>query len=121
MSYTVTTICGSMRFYDRMLKAAEELSKSGHIVLMPFVTFKPEDQTSETKEMLDRMHFRKIDMSDSITVITDETGYIGESTRNEMDYAMDQNKHIYVHHTAHLGELPCCPCTYNECRCDCHD
>ena len=39
-----------------------------------------------TKEMLDDMHLRKIDMADEIYVINVD-GYIGTSTRNEIEYA----------------------------------
>ena len=42
--------------------------------------------TEGTKEMLDQMHLRKIDMADEIYVIN-VGGYIGESTRREIEYA----------------------------------
>lgn len=84
----VVTICGSMRFYPLMLKAAQELSLRGKLVLMPFVTFQPgTEQESENKQMLDRMHFDKINHSESITVVFDHTRYIGHSTRNEITFA----------------------------------
>lgn len=38
------------------------------------------------KEMLDDMHKRKIDMADEIYVIN-KGGYIGSSTRSEIEYA----------------------------------
>ena len=43
---------------------------------------------SKTKEMLDDMHNRKIDMADSIFVIT-PGGYIGDSTEFEIAYAIE--------------------------------
>ena len=43
-----------------------------------------EGTLSKTKEMLDDMHKRKIDMADEIFVIT-VGGYIGDSTRSEID------------------------------------
>ena len=43
--------------------------------------------------MLDNMHKRKIDMADSIYVIN-VGGYIGESTRSEIDYATRHGKEI---------------------------
>ena len=43
--------------------------------------------------MLDNMHKRKIDMADAIYVIN-VGGYIGESTRSEIDYATRQGKEI---------------------------
>ena len=48
-----------------------------------------EGAMSETKRMLDDMHKRKIDMADEIFVI-DVDGYIGESTRSEIEYALSK-------------------------------
>ena len=47
----------------------------------------------DTKEMLDDMHLRKIDLADEIFVIN-VGGYIGESTRREIEYAEDTGKKI---------------------------
>lgn len=46
-----------------------------------------------TKEMLDDMHLRKIDLADGIFVIN-PGGYIGTSTRNEIEYAHKTGKTI---------------------------
>ena len=46
-----------------------------------------------TKEMLDDMHKRKIDMADEIFVIN-VGGYIGESTRSEIAYAEKNGKKV---------------------------
>ena len=45
------------------------------------------------KEMLDDMHKRKIDMADEIFVIN-KNGYIGSSTKSEIEYAKKTNKKI---------------------------
>lgn len=45
-----------------------------------------EGTLTKTKAMLDDMHKRKIDMADEIYVIN-VGGYIGESTRSEIEYA----------------------------------
>lgn len=47
--------------------------------------------TDDTKEMLDDMHKRKIDMADEIFVIN-VNGYIGESTKSEIEYAKRNGK-----------------------------
>ena len=47
--------------------------------------------TDENKKLLDDIHKRKIDMSDEIYVIN-KGGYIGESTRSEIEYAKKKNK-----------------------------
>ena len=43
--------------------------------------------------MLDNMHKRKIDMADSIFVIN-KNGYIGDSTKSEIEYAIKHNKKV---------------------------
>lgn len=43
--------------------------------------------------MLDDMHKRKIDMADSIFVINVD-GYIGDSTRSEIEYAKNNGKEV---------------------------
>ena len=50
--------------------------------------------TPGMKEMLDNMHKRKIDMADAIYVIN-VGGYIGESTRSEIEYALRNGKKVY--------------------------
>lgn len=95
--YKVITICGSMKFYPAMLLTAKDLSLKGYIVLMPFVVFSEEEQHSLDKEMLDKMHFAKIDMSHEICVVTNTEGYIGNSTRREMAHALTRNKMMHVH------------------------
>lgn len=52
-----------------------------------------EGTLTKTKEMLDDMHKRNIDMADSIYVIN-VGGYIGESTRSEIEYAQKHGKKI---------------------------
>lgn len=45
------------------------------------------------KNILDELHFRKIDLSEEIFVIN-KNGYIGESTRNEIEYAESLGKPV---------------------------
>ena len=52
-----------------------------------------EGTLSKTKKMLDDMHKRKIDMADEIYVIN-VGGYIGESTRSEIEYAEMHDKKV---------------------------
>jgi hypothetical protein len=99
MLYYVVTVCGSMRFfYPHMLRAAEDLSMRGYIVLMPFVTFAAAGQDSEEKDALDMMHLRKIDLSDEIYVVNID-GYIGKSTAREIEYARLHDKTVIYHET----------------------
>jgi hypothetical protein len=49
--------------------------------------------TERTKVMLDDMHKRKIDLADEIFVIN-PGGYIGSSTRSEIEYAILTDKPV---------------------------
>ena len=93
--YKIITLCGSIKFKDEFIKVQEELTLKGNIVLTPnfFNSLKKEDIDKKTKEMLDEMHKQKIDMSDAIFVIN-PNGYIGDSTKSEIEYAKAQNKEI---------------------------
>jgi hypothetical protein len=101
----VVTICGSMRFFAQMLKVAADMTARGIVVLAPFSVVALEDQTGDLKVRLDRLHFRKIDMSSGIVVVTDEAGYIGESTRREMAYAERTGKRVDVLATTYPADL----------------
>lgn len=83
----IITICGSMRFFDQMLQVAADETAKGNIVLAPFSVVAPEDQGGDFKAMLDELHRQKIDMSDSVVVVTNQHGYVGSSTLSEMTYA----------------------------------
>ena len=50
--------------------------------------------TDEVKEMLDRNHKNKILLSDAIYVIN-KGGYIGESTKSEINFAKQHRKEIF--------------------------
>jgi len=87
--YKVITLCGSTKFKDAFLKAQKDLTLQGNIVIsVGLFGHSGDDEvwTEGTKAMLDDMHKRKIDMADEIFVIN-VGGYIGESTRSEIEYA----------------------------------
>lgn len=79
--FPVVTICGSMRYFARMLIVAGELTQRGYIVLMPFAVMEEE---SEVKAMADRMHFAKIERSDEVIVVG---RHRGESTLRQINHA----------------------------------
>lgn len=93
--YNIITLCGSIKFKDEFMKVQEKLTLEGNIVFTPnfFNNIKKEDIDLETKKMLDKMHRQKIDMSDEIYVIN-PGGYIGESTKSEIEYAKSKGKKI---------------------------
>lgn len=49
--------------------------------------------TSEQKIALDELHKRKIDLADEVMILN-VGGYIGESTKSEMEYARSKGKKI---------------------------
>ena len=94
--YPVITLCGSTRFKEQFMEAQKRLTLEGNIVISVGLFGHSGDQevwTEGTKEMLDDMHKRKIDLADAILVIN-VGGYIGESTRSEIDYARRHGKQI---------------------------
>lgn len=94
--YKVLTLCGSTRFKEAFLSAQKKLTLEGNIVIsVGLFGHSGDDEvwTEGTKEMLDEMHKRKIDMADGIFVIN-VGGYIGESTRSEIEYALASGKTV---------------------------
>ena len=101
--YPVITLCGSTRFKDEFYEAQKRLTLEGNIVISVGVFSHSGDSEvwdgmdegtlSKTKEMLDGMHKRKIDMADGIYVIN-VGGYIGDSTRSEIEYAKALGKSV---------------------------
>ncbi len=90
----VVCLCGSTRFLSEMAVKAWELEKLGVIVLSmqllpasyPGVQPDHQAEAEGVKEAMDELHLRKIDLSDRVLVI-DIGGYIGNSTRREIEYA----------------------------------
>jgi hypothetical protein len=101
--YPVITLCGSTRFKKEFYEAQKRLTLEGNIVIslglfkhsgdMEARDGMPEGTAGKTKQMIDDMHLRKIDMSDGIFVVN-PGGYIGESTANEIRYAKEHGKDI---------------------------
>jgi hypothetical protein len=94
--YKVITLCGSTRFKDEFIAVQKRLTLEGNIVISVGLFGHSGDDnewTAETKPMLDDMHKRKIDMADEIFVIN-LGGYIGSSTRSEIEYALETNKQV---------------------------
>lgn len=95
-NYKVITLCGSTKFKDEFMRVQKELTLEGNIVISVglFGHSGDEEAWAEgTKEMLDEMHKRKIDMADEIFVINVD-GYIGSSTKSEIEYAEAHNKKV---------------------------
>ena len=90
--YKIITLCGSIKFKDEFMKVQEKLTLDGNIVFTPNFFNNIKDEIDlKTRKMLDGMHRQKIDMSDKIYVIN-VRGYIGESTKLEIEYAKRKGK-----------------------------
>lgn len=84
------TLCGSMRFFPLMLEVAAAETAAGNIVLAPFSVVPTDEQGSAFKARLDELHRRKIDLADHVIVVTDQSGYYGDSTAGEIEYARER-------------------------------
>ena len=94
--YKVITLCGSTRFKEDFERVNRELTLAGNIVISVGAFGHSGDVfTEEQKVMLDDIHKRKIDMADAIYVIN-KGGYIGSSTKSEIQYAREHGKQIIL-------------------------
>ena len=99
--YKVITLCGSTKFKEQFVKVQKDLTLKGNIVISVGLYGHAGDSEvwenmdegtlTKTKEMLDDMHKRKIDMADEVFVIN-VNGYIGDSTKSEIKYAKETGK-----------------------------
>lgn len=101
----VVTLCGSTRFPDAFDLANMHLSMLGKLVISVglkghadeprgarFLTSDGDESTPE-KRNLDTLHYRKIDLADTIYVIN-VGGYVGSSTKREIAYARAHDKRV---------------------------
>lgn len=115
------TICGSIAFWDEMLKVKEKLESLNHEVKLPPMEVKDEDgnilsvqeyynkrkaETSDTSWIWDRKneamreHFNKIKWADCVLVLNfdknDVKNYVGGNTLLEMGVALHLEKKIFL-------------------------
>lgn len=94
---TIICLCGSTRFHEAYVQQNMNETMKGNIVLSVGVfghtihSFLELDEFD--KENLDGLHMDKILMADEILVL-DVGGYIGESTKNEIEFAKKNGKII---------------------------
>lgn len=91
----IITVCGSLRFIKEMLQIAEKLELEGNSVLLPIYNPNKNKDAFNSDEilMLSKMHKEKIKLSDAVLVVNVD-GYIGNSTKDEMEFAKKLNKEI---------------------------
>ena len=94
----IICLCGSTRFMEAFFEAGWDFTLQGYIVLSVGVCKHAEHHGAEAlgqdvADRLDELHLRKIDLADEVFVLN-VGGYIGSSTRKEIDYAKGLNKPI---------------------------
>ncbi len=91
----VVTICGSMKFKNEMMKIAEELELKQRYAVIQCVYFENNywKDYNINDDDFEKLHLKKIEISDAIFVVN-VNGYIGESTKKEIEYAKKLQKEI---------------------------
>jgi len=107
----IVCLCGSVRFAEEFRNANSNETLAGNIVLSIGCNMKTDTETfrhlsepelKTIKTNLDALHKRKIDLADEILILN-VGGYIGESTRSEIDYAIAHNKPVrYLERQAYI-------------------
>jgi hypothetical protein len=111
---TIVCLCGSTRFSAAFQQAQFEETLAGKIVLIIGCNMKSdaelfkdysESELREIKIRLDELHKRKIDLADEVLILN-LGGYIGESTKSELEYARKHRKSIRFLEPANLPSEP---------------
>lgn len=107
---TIVCLCGSTRFSEAFRDAQLFETLSGRIVLTIGCSLRSDEQLfkevfgvssldpfqksiDEMKRDLDQLHLRKIDLADEVLILN-VGGYIGDSTRRELIYALKLGKKV---------------------------
>jgi hypothetical protein len=104
----IVCLCGSTRFSQQFQDANINFTVKGYIVLTIGCDMRSDvglrlDQ--DTKTRLDILHLHKIDLCTFVHVLN-VNGYIGESTRREIEYAKRLNKPVtYLKPLDQAGEF----------------
>jgi hypothetical protein len=95
MKPIIVCLCGSCRFKETFIDQYAKETDKGKIVLSVgrFMPQSEQELKPELKKMLDELHLRKIDLADEVLILN-VGGYIGDSTRRELLYAISQGKII---------------------------
>lgn len=90
----IVCLCGSTRFRSEYTRAFYQEEHAGRICLsVPCYKDDPCCKSPEDWARLDALHRHKIDLADEILVLN-VGGYIGDSTRAEIEYAIAVGKPV---------------------------
>lgn len=91
--YKVIALCGSSKFKDEILQEQVRLTLKGNVVIAPTMFDQTKDLCQVEKLALQLLNYQKIEMADELFVIN-KNGYIEESTRLEIQYAINLKKPV---------------------------
>lgn len=91
----IITVCGSSRFKEEITEISIQMELLGNVLLVPIfpINERSEQFTEKDLRILGEMHKEKIKLSNAILVVN-VGGYIGENTREEIQFAKSLNKEI---------------------------
>lgn len=98
----IVCLCGSTRFWRTFQQASLQETMNGKIVLSIGAASGTDDEHFGNlpqpsyeliKEKLDELHLWKVFLADEVLILNVD-GYIGESTRRELDYALKLGKKV---------------------------
>lgn len=116
----IITLCGSAKFEKEFHKINEILTLRNYVVLSLGIFSKtlPKEKQEiilkRYKERLGNIHKKKIDMAD-ILFVMNVGGYIGDSTREEIEYAKTRGKEIWYYTDF---DIECKTCGLEWCICE---
>ena len=92
----IITVCGSLRFIKEIMEITEKMELQGNCMLVPIYNpskSSKDDFTEEEALTLEKIHKERIKLTDAILVVNVD-GYIGNSTKNEIEFAKSLDKEI---------------------------
>lgn len=105
--YSAVLLIGSTKFKKIFLDVEEKLALKGYLVFTPSVYNQSGEMPEcgvETKKILDIAAKMKVCRSD-IVIVIDKDGYIGSSTKNQIEWAKLLNKPVLYYSQGDVDRL----------------
>lgn len=105
--YSVVLLIGSTKFRKIFLDVEEKLALKGYLVFTPSVYNQSGEVPGcgvETKKILDTAVKMKVCRSD-IVIVIDKDGYIGSSTKSQIEWAKLLNKPVLYYSQGDVDRL----------------
>lgn len=95
----IVTLCGSTKYFEQCMEANRALTFQNWVVLMcgswGHSYHKGAEDLNRDYSQVKRLHFHKILESDVIVVVSDTSGYYGESTTEEIAFAQHRKIPVF--------------------------